>query len=182
MLLSQAMTVPFALLFNFKVAYIWTYICGYMYGRNHQLNNRDEKEKKRTDRFYYVIAIVGLIVRLVLDEFEFSGILDAVSSLAVQWIKLFQGGAIFIWVINHITPDKWDSVSESTKRVIHRLSQYSFEVYIVHEFFTCEIFTQFIPFEGVLRVLVAWGAIAIATVMLVCIEKLVAKARRKTVE
>lgn len=178
MILSQAVTIPFALLLNFKVAYIWTYVCGYIYGKNCGANIKS-KEKKNTDSCYYIIAIIGLVVRLVLDEVELNGIFGTVSSLLIQWIKLFQGGAIFICVCNCMKAEMWNGVSDSVKKCIYKLSGYCFEVYIVHEIFVHDIFTQFIPYDGIGKICVVWMAMAIATVVLVGVEKLLTAGRNK---
>lgn len=183
MFLSQIVTMPLAYVCQFKIAYIWVYICGYIYGKRYSEKNQFKNEQQRVERFVYIISIVGLIIRLYIDSLDFGGIMSQVCSLIIQWIKLFQGAAIFIFIINFIPAMRWDTVSIKTRRVIEKLAACTFEIYIVHEFFTCDIFTKYLPFNTCIQIVIVWSAIFIVTVFLVFLEKFATMIiRRKLIE
>lgn len=112
-------------------------------------------------------------VRIILNLYNFDGVMESVSDLLVQWFKLFQGAAIFIAIYNIIPAEKWKNVNDNFKKAIQIISKYTYEIYLVHEFFTKDMFTQFINLNKVLQVLVVWIMIAATTFILVRLEKAV---------
>lgn len=165
MVLSQIVTIPFAILISFKVAFIWAYILGYIYGRDYH-NVAESKSRKNANKSFYIIAILGVVARSIFCVIELDGIMDLLVRLLIQWIRIFEGGAIFIFVIQAFPAEKWETVNNTIKRVIYSLAQYSFEVFIVHEFFLHDIFTQFVPGKNWVKIIVAYSAIIIATFLL----------------
>lgn len=49
---------------------------------------------------------------------------------------------------------------------------YTFEIYIVHEFFTCYMFTQFLPENKTLQIFMTWVFIALAIMLLIKLENI----------
>jgi membrane-bound acyltransferase YfiQ involved in biofilm formation len=171
-IIGQIVTIPLAIIIHFKIAYIFTYIVGYVYGSRFK-NDDNIKEKRIIDILIYVAAIVGVPVRIILNLYNFDGVMESVSDLLVQWFKLFQGAAIFIAIYNIIPAEKWKNVNDNFKKAIQIISKYTYEIYLVHEFFTKDMFTQFINLNKVLQVLVVWIMIAATTFILVRLEKAV---------
>ncbi len=89
---------------------------------------------------------------------------ENIAGLFVQWIKLVQGASLFIIPYRLITAWKGN-------RIIRRISSLSYEIYLVHEFFVHEMITNYYPGETWLKIIIAWGLIAIATWMLVMLSK-----------
>lgn len=178
MLAGQCVTIPLAWIFQFKVAYIFTYITGYCYGVRY-FNNDNVKEKKKIDFLFYSVAAVGLIIRIVFDQYIFSGVYEALVNLVVQWIKLFQGAAVFMALSNLISVKWWEQVSDRKKRLVRKIADCSFELYLVHEFFTHDIYTQFLPGGTPTKVILSWVSIVIAAGILLKAEEVFNKIYRR---
>ena len=171
-IIGQLVTIPLALLISFKVAYIFTFITGYIYGIRFK-NGDNLKEKRIIDFVFYIISLLGLLIRIYLDNVALAGIYGKIASLCIQWIKLFQGGAIYIAFINLIPSNKWCNVEDNIKKKIYRISSWTFEIYIVHEFFTCSMFTRYLGTEKKLQIIIVLFVIGIVTCCLILLEKLV---------
>lgn len=171
MIASQIITIPAALLVHFKIAYIFTYIAGFFYGTRYADGTKAE-EKRWLDLTCYFIAVIGLFIRFLLNRCSLSGIYDAAGDLLTQWIKLFQGAALFILIFNNIPNDKWNNASKRLKLILSKLSSYTFEVYLVHEFFMHDMFTRFLPNNRVLKLIIIWLCIAFSALALKTLEQL----------
>ena len=141
MFFGQIITIPFAFLIKFKAAYVFTYIFGIFYGNAYK-EEPGKKERKSVNLVIYSIAIIGLLARIYLDVRPVS--IEAIGDLIVQWVKLFQGAAIFLSLKSAIPLIRSDTV----KGIIGSISGYTYEVYIVDEFFTCAIFADLIVTES----------------------------------
>lgn len=167
----QILTIPLAILCQFKAAYILTYVMGYCYGTRYATGRRMQ-EKNMVDTLFCFIAVIGLIIRILLDGMVLDGVMEQMADLLIQWIKLFQGSAIFIATINLIPENKWNCAKNGMARWTSMLAGCSFEIYIVHEFFTCNIFTHFISGGWIVKLCCVCIAIVLATALLIRLEKL----------
>lgn len=167
MMIGQIVTVPLALLFRFKVAYVFTFIAGIFYGSRFKVGKYSE-EKKKVDWTVYTIAFIGLLVRIILEIHPIHP--EAIVGLFTQWIKLFQGAAIFICMVN-VIPQK-----SGNKKWIRYLSDITYEIYLVHEFFTCEIFTGLLPTNLLgMKLVIVWLSIILAAAILKMLNKMLDK-------
>lgn len=178
MLIGQIITIPLALFFQFKAAYIFTYITGYCYGARYADGAKSE-EKRWSDILFYLIAMIGFFARLLLARYPLTGIYEAVGDLLVQWFKLFQGAAIFIAFLNLIPNDRWINASKNIKYILKKLSDCSYEILLVHEFFMYDMFTRLLPDHRGMQVLLIWLCIAFATAMLKWLEWISARVYRR---
>lgn len=120
----------------------------------------------------YILAVVGVGVRIFINSYMLTGIMESIADLLIQWFKLFQGMAIFILFNNLIPEEKWKKVNKQVKNTVYLFSNYTFEIYIVHEFFTCYMFTQFLPDNKTLQIFMTWVCIALATMLLIKLENI----------
>lgn len=54
-----------------------------------------------------------------------------------------------------------------------RISEYTYEVYLVHEFFTMNMFTDLLKSSIGIKVIIVLSVIVVATVVLVAMEKII---------
>lgn len=171
-ILVQIVTIPLALVFNFKVSYIFGYIIGYIYGFRYNTDSSQEHEKKIINMFIILVAFLGVGFRIYLTRYNYSGFMENVCDLLIQWIKVIQGCAIFI-IFTAVVSSEMSAVSDSIKKYLKIVSNYTFEIYLVHEFFTMSMFTELFHISFGLKVSVILISIAVATILLVMMEKVV---------
>ena len=158
MLIGQIITIPLAYFCQFKAAYFFTYVAGLFYGT--QLKTITFN-RKSVDYIIYGLAITGVFVRIYLDIHPVYP--KAVSSLFVQWLKLFQGAGVFIFLFNNV-PKK---LLEGKEKILEYLSGMTYEVYLVHEFYTCDIFTNLLPFSSMfVELFVVWICVIVTAFFL----------------
>ena len=169
---AQAITIPFALWFQFKVAYIFNYVLGYAYGvRYGTYENIKITDKKLFDTCLIIASIIGIALRIYLLGFEFYGITAKMLDCYSQWVKVITGCTIFILTINIIPADgSW--LSDNMKKKIKTISTYTFEIYLVHEFFTCDMYTDLFDVSLSMKIAIVLLSIIIATIALVLFEKM----------
>lgn len=169
-IIAQAITIPFAILFQFKVAYIFNYVIGYVYGVRYATNSG--QDKKIFDSFIIFIAILGIGIRIYLAEINADGLMENVCDVVTQWIRVIQGCAFFI-IFTNLLSLKMDGLPDSVKKCLKRISEYTYEVYLVHEFFTMNMFTDLLKSSIGIKVVIVLSVIVIATVVLVVMEKII---------
>lgn len=153
-IILQAVTLPLALLIKLKIAYIMTFAVGYFYKVRYLDNNRLE-EKRILHISIVVIALILIAVRAWLESENFIGLMDKMKDMSVQYIKLVWAFAIFI-IFEHLIPsDSWKHVNERMKNRLSILSGMTYEIYIVHQFYVTDTFTQFFPFPPVIKFVIA---------------------------
>lgn len=119
-----------------------------------------------------LICCIGLPFLVIIGSKTYLGIVENIVDLFKQWIKVFIGASLYVWIINILPNSIWDK-SLNIKNTLVKIGNYTFEIYIVHEFFTRNIFTRFIPLSIplYLKVIVIWIFIGIAAILLKILEK-----------
>lgn len=168
--IAQAVTAPFAILFKFKVAYIFCYVIGYVYGVRYGTDLG--QGKKIFDLLIIAVAVLGIEIRIYLAGFNVSGLMENICDVVTQWLRVFQGCAFFIIFINLLS-QKLDGLPDSVKICLRNISEYTFEVYLVHEFFTMDMFTSLVKASIGIKVIIVLIAIVIASLVLVAMENLI---------
>lgn len=159
-------------MFNFIASYMLTFFLGYVYKKRY-IDDKYRDEKLRLDKIIFIAAILGIPIRMIFTYMELGGFLNMGRDLVIQYLRLIQGAAIYIWCVDYISYDSWNNVSEKTKRFIEAFAGITYHIYIVHEFFTCSIFTDLIPdCSLIFKVICVWISIAISTFVLVYLEKI----------
>lgn len=160
--IGQIITLPLAIYMKLKWAYICTYLFGMLYGR---IRKEDSQEyTTRVNMTIYLICIIGLLIRFILF---LKGDVDnstygRIFALMEQWIKLFQGAGLFIFMHNILSNIDWNGVSDRLSKYIFNASAMTYEVYLVHEFFLREIFTNFVDFTLPYNVFICWFMIVVS--------------------
>lgn len=172
-IVAQIITIPLAFLFQFKVSYIFGYIWGYVYGFRYGTDSSRRYEKKIVDIVIVFLAILGMGLRIYLSGYSYGGLIENICDLLVQWIKVIQGCAIFI-IFTAIVPSEMTMLSDPAKKYLRIASNYTFEVYLVHEFFTMSMFTGLFHTSFNLKVLIVFVSIAVTTILLILMEKMTA--------
>lgn len=170
-LAGQLLSIPAAFLMQFKIAYIYTFVFGYVY-RARYLDGTKEKEKRILETIIFAMAIFGFIVRYFTEGLELYGFYENIRDLLRQYVKLFWGSAAVILFMKLLPDERWEKVSLPVKEKIVYLAGITYEIYIVHEFFTCDIYTHFFEVGTIWKIIIAWTSIAIGTFVLCHLEKI----------
>lgn len=144
MLLCQVLTLPLAATINFKSAYLFTFIIGYYYTMRFGEEQRED-ERKVWSVTIVVLSILGYFLRTILNNVELTGMAERFGAMAVQYIKMIWACAIFV-LMSWLMPSKWwEDKSDSIKNCLTVLAAYTYEAYLVHEFFLHVEFRSLIP-------------------------------------
>lgn len=112
-------------------------------------------EKKRLHIVVITTALLLIAVRALLESVELAGIMDKAKDMAIQYTKLFWAFAIFVLFERLIPSDSWNAVGTVIKNRLFILSSMTYEIYIAHQFYVSDTFTNFFPYHPVIQFLIA---------------------------
>lgn len=131
-----------------------TFAVGYLY-KVRYLNDTRSDEKRRLQISLVIIAVTLIFVRALLESSEFTGLMDRIKDMSVQYIKLIWAFAIFVMFERLIPSASWKHISERVKNRLSVLSGMTYEIYIVHQFYVSDTFTQFFPYPPSVQFMIA---------------------------
>lgn len=171
-ILFQIMTIPLAMLIKFKISYILTFVIGCCY-KERFVTAAHEHEKNIWDLFIFLMAILGFVVRIFIENSELSGIWGNIADMTTQYIKMIWACAIFV-LFNKILPDRiWENVGSNIKGFLVYLSGITYEIYLVHEFFVHDSYISiFGEFSIMVKVFIALLSIVVTTWILCGLESI----------
>lgn len=174
-LVFQIVTIPLAILIKFKAAYIMTYIIGYCYKARFTGGQR-VREKKTWELVVVIGALFGIVIRYYLEDLQLYGVYESLSDMIVQYIKLLWGCAAFVLFNKLIPQGIWTNVSQTSKQMLVAVAGYTYEIYLIHEFFVHEPYISLFGGIGMLyKVLIALTSVCLATILLCTLEKVFCK-------
>lgn len=132
--LLQVLTIPLALLFSFKISYIITFLIGFCYKERFVIRN-DYREKGVWEIIIITLSILGFVLRYIYEDMEAVGLFDKMMDLMTQYIKMVWACAIFAIFDRYVPQKIWKNISSSFKHKLNSLSNITYEIYLVHEFF-----------------------------------------------
>ena len=94
-------------------------------------------------------------MRAYLESVDFIGIMDKAKDMAIQYTKLFWAFAIFILFERMIPSESWDAVGSTIKRRLVLVSSMTYEIYIAHQFYVTDAFTNLFPYHAVIQFMIA---------------------------
>lgn len=131
-----------------------TFVVGYFY-KERYMTGEYADEKKRLHIVVITTALLLIAVRALLESVELAGIMDKAKDMAIQYTKLFWAFAIFVLFERLIPSDSWNAVGTVIKNRLFILSSMTYEIYIAHQFYVSDTFTNFFPYHPVIQFLIA---------------------------
>lgn len=164
----QLITVPAAYAFSFKASYIAAYFFGYCY---YAISNTEGEQiqKRIWDVVFIALGVAGSAARLAFaDKMRLSqhAMTVHVGDLLVQYIRIFQGVAVFLLLRAIFSDKRLEKAPNLIKSGIELIAGYSYEIYLVHEFFVNGILPGFPGVPIALDILARWLMIAMAACVL----------------
>lgn len=170
-LVFQIVTIPLAILIKFKSAYIMTFVIGYCYKARFSGGQR-VREKNTWELVVVIGALLGIVIRYYLEGIELHGVNERLSDMTNQYIKLLWGCAAFVLFNKLIPQGIWTNVSSNSKQMLVAISGYTYEIYLIHEFFVHEPYISLFGEIGILyKAIIALISICLATILLCTLEK-----------
>lgn len=112
-------------------------------------------EKKCLHIVVITTAILLIAVRALLESVELAGVMDKAKDMAIQYTKSFWAFAIFVLFEKLIPKESWNKVGAVMKDRLFLLSSMTYEIYIAHQFYVSDTFTNFFPYHPVIQFLIA---------------------------
>lgn len=112
-------------------------------------------EKKRLHIVVITMALLLIVVRALLESVELAGVMDKAKDMAIQYTKLFWAFAIFVLFERLIPSDSWNAFGTVIKNRLFLISSMTYEIYIAHQFYVSDTFTNFFPYHPVIQFLIA---------------------------
>lgn len=148
-----------------------TYIIGYCYKARFTGGQR-VREKKTWELVVVIGALIGIAIRFYLEGLELYGLYEKLSDLIIQYVKLLWGCAIFVLFNKLISQSYWENASVNLKQKLVAVAGYTYEIYLIHEFFVHEPYTSlFGDIDILYKVIIAILSIYVATILLCLLER-----------
>lgn len=135
--LLQILTIPLAIAFKFKSAWISLYMFAFFYAKLYDTN----KKVEILDKVILMISVAGILIRIWANDTQVVGLTENLLDLCIQYITCVQGAAIFIALRRLCMGFKIFQQKRSRKIVLY-ICGISYEIYIVQGFFCDGIYTS----------------------------------------
>ncbi len=149
--IMQIVTIPLALLIQFKSAWIACYLLGFFIQKRSLVYVTKERKKEQdiTKSIIYIIACIGIVYRIFSNRYldnSLVGVKDSINALAIQYFTCMQGAALF-YIIVEICKKLKLNLNEKqlcNNKIVDFICKYSYTIYIVQGFWCDYIFTQYL--------------------------------------